>query len=175
LIGDFLSLALHQIERGIGETDRTVGTDDDVVGAVELLAFEVVGEDGVLTVWSDSNDGAQDARGVDQTELTVVGVAVGIAECEQLFFVAVGVDAKNFVDLFVANIDETGFVPDRTFGETKAGGNGFELRLFRDELPESWRVRFKFELSWRLVLRPDDGGIQQRRQNGDDEQRHGSR
>src|SRR5579863_1017606 len=153
LIRDLLRLPFHQVERGVGEIDRAIGSYRDVVRTVEFLPFEVVGEDGVLAVRRDPNNRAQNARRVDKAKLTVVGIAVWIAQRDQFLFVPVGIDAKNLVDLFIADVDESGFIPDWTFGEAEARCDGFELGLLRNKLPESGRLCFQFEFSFRFLLR----------------------
>ena len=90
----------------------------------------MVSEDRIFPVGSNSNDRAQHAGGVDQAELAVVSVAVWISERDELFFVAIRIDAENFVDLFIADVDEARFVPNRAFGKAEACGDGFEFRVF---------------------------------------------
>ena len=96
-----------------------VGANHHIVRTVEFLAFKVIGENCVFPIRRDSNDGAQYAGTINQSMLLVVSIAIGIAERNQFFFVAVQKDAVNFVLNLVAYVDEAGLIPHRPFGETK--------------------------------------------------------
>src|SRR5262249_39223931 len=94
---ELLLLPLGQVERGISEIDRTVGTDYDVIGTVELFAFEAGRQNFVLSFGINSNNRPQNTGAINESLLTVVGVAVGVAERNQLLFSSIHVHAKNFV------------------------------------------------------------------------------
>src|SRR5256884_2732351 len=70
------------------------------------------------------NDGAQNAGAIDESLLAIVGVAVGIAERNELLFRSIHVYVKNLVTDFVADNHEAGRIPHRAFGKTKAGRHG---------------------------------------------------
>src|SRR5229473_4195615 len=89
----FLLLSFHQIERGIGEVESTVGTDHDIIRTVEFLSLILVSQYGVFPVRSYRDDGAQNAGAIDQTMLPVVGIAIGIAERDHFLFAAVFLSA----------------------------------------------------------------------------------
>ena len=64
---------------GIGEPDAAVGVDDGVVGGVEGLAAEAVGQDGGLAVVLVADDAAVAVLAGDLAALAVEGVAIGVA------------------------------------------------------------------------------------------------
>src|SRR6266436_5836438 len=64
-------IAQAQAAVGVGEVDRAVLLDDDVVRAVELLAFEAVGEHGALAVLFDPVDRPSGPGGDDEPALPV--------------------------------------------------------------------------------------------------------
>ena len=61
---------------GVGEVDAAVGFDDHIVGAVELAALELVGEDGGGAVVFPPADAAAVVFGGDEAALQVAGEAV---------------------------------------------------------------------------------------------------
>ena len=63
----------------IGEPDRAVGSDDDVVRAVEALALEALGEDRDRAVVLGAGDAPVAVLARDETAFAVDGVAVRIA------------------------------------------------------------------------------------------------
>ena len=63
---NLLPLSLRQIESRVGEIDRTVRTNDDVVRAIEVFPLVAVGQDLVFAIRLDLDDGAQNARTVQQ-------------------------------------------------------------------------------------------------------------
>jgi len=129
LESNFLLLSRDKIKCGIGEVDGAVGTKDDVIRAVQFLAFETVSEDLVFSVGSDLNDGAKDAGAVNEAMIAVVGVAVGIAERNDFLLLAVERNVENFVGNFIADVKEPRFVIYRAFGKPKppATSSSFEL------------------------------------------------
>src|ERR1041385_4582926 len=66
-------LSLAQAAEGVGEGDRAVLLDDDVVRAVELPAFVLVGEHGALAVLLDAVDRPPRPGRDDEAALPVEG------------------------------------------------------------------------------------------------------
>ena len=141
LIRKLLLFAFDEIERGIGEIERAIGSQNDIVRAVEFLPLIAIGEHFVFSVRIHGDDGAQDAGAIDQPVLLVVGVAVRIAQADDVFVMAVGKQLENLVGDFVADVEEAALIPDGSFGESEAFGDCFEFRIGRDEIPE-------FRASW---------------------------
>src|SRR6185437_14152348 len=54
----------------------------------------------------------------------------------------IGINAKDFILHFIAYINKTCRVPDRPFGKTHSAGNQIQLGVFRNKLPEPWRLGF---------------------------------
>src|SRR5437762_1387095 len=77
-------LAKAQAAVGVGEVDRAVFLDDDVVRPVELLAFETVGEDGALAVLLDPVDRPSRPGRDDEPPLAVEGEPVRADHVELL-------------------------------------------------------------------------------------------
>src|SRR6266702_99037 len=77
-------LAKAQAAVGVGEVDRAVLLDDDVVRAVELLPFEAVGEDGALAVLLDPVDRPPGPGRDDEPALPVEGEPVRADHVELL-------------------------------------------------------------------------------------------
>ena len=73
-----LVVGLNAVGR-IGEPDRPVGLHDDVVGRVQALALEAVGEHRHFAVEFGAQDAAVVMRAGDQTTLAVARLAVGKA------------------------------------------------------------------------------------------------
>ena len=67
------------------------------------------------------NDGAQNARAIDELLLAIVGVAVGIAERNELLFPSIHGHLKNLATDFVTDNDEARRIPHRALRKTKAG------------------------------------------------------
>jgi len=80
LIGEFLLFSIHQVECRIGEVQRVIGAENNVVGAVEFLSFEAIRKDCVFSIGRKADDRAQHAGSINQPMLLVVGVAVRISE-----------------------------------------------------------------------------------------------
>ena len=70
-----LGVAVDPVGR-VGEPDRTVGCDDDVVRAVEPHAVEPVGEHGPCAVVLEAHDGTGAVLAGDHSALAVQGVSV---------------------------------------------------------------------------------------------------
>src|SRR5882672_11379976 len=77
-------LAKAQAAVGVGEVDRAVLLDDDVVRSVELLAFEAVGEHGALAVLLDPVDRPSGPCRDDEPALPVEGEPVRADHVELL-------------------------------------------------------------------------------------------
>src|SRR6266571_3813866 len=77
-------LAKAQAAVGVGEVDRAVLFDDDVVRSVELLAFEAVGEHGALAVLLDPVDRPSGPGRDDEPALPVEGEPVRADHVELL-------------------------------------------------------------------------------------------
>src|SRR5882762_7065304 len=77
-------LAKAQAAVGVGEVDRAVALDDDVVRAVELPAFETVGEHGALAVLLDPVDRPSGPCRDDEPALPVEGEPVRADHVELL-------------------------------------------------------------------------------------------
>src|SRR5882757_8231904 len=77
-------LAQAQAAVGVGEVDGAVALDDDVVRAVELPAFEAVGEDGALAVLLDPVDRPSGPGRDDEPALPVEGEPVRADHVELL-------------------------------------------------------------------------------------------
>src|SRR6267378_206846 len=77
-------LAKAQAAVGVGEVDRAVALDDDVVRAVELPAFETVGEYGALAVLLDPVDRPSGPCRDDEPALPVEGEPVRADHVELL-------------------------------------------------------------------------------------------
>src|SRR5271166_5008500 len=116
---DLLLLSGHQIHSWIGEIKHTIRTNDHIVWTIQLLAVVVICQDVVFSVGSHFDDRSQHAGAVDQPMLPVKSVAVGIAERNHLFFLAIGMKPENLVDGFVAHIEESSLVPHRAFGKAE--------------------------------------------------------
>src|SRR5262245_32336761 len=63
---------------GIGEPDRTIGSDDRVVRRVQLLAIVVVGDDGDRAVEFGPGDSAAAMLASDQASFPINGVTVRV-------------------------------------------------------------------------------------------------
>ena len=102
-----------------------------------------IGQHFVFAIGFHGDDGAQDAGAIDQPVLLVVGVAVRIAQADDIFVMAVGEQFENFVGHFVADVEEAALIPDGAFGESETFSDGFELGVGCDEIPELRRVGFQ--------------------------------
>ena len=87
---------------------------------------------------------AQNAGAINQTVLPVEGVAIGIAQRDQLLFMSVQKDTINLVLNLVAYVEEAGLVPHRTFGETKIARNPRQHRVAVEQFPEFRRFGCEF-------------------------------
>ena len=117
------------------------------LGLLKRLAVPFVGQHLILAVWLHLDHGAQDAGGGHEIPVRVERAAVGIADIEQRFHAAIGIDAGEPVLLLVADIEKTVRVPNRAFGEAEAGGDFFQLAAFGEKLPELW-ADFGLSANW---------------------------
>jgi hypothetical protein len=127
-----------------------VGSDHDIVRAVELISFEMVRENGVLPIRTDANDRPQYARAIEQSELPVIRAPVRIAQRDEFLFMSVRINPENLVDLLVADVKKPSLVPDWPFGESKSARHTLQLCIARHELPECRRFRVQFEFAPRV-------------------------
>jgi hypothetical protein len=79
--------------------------------------------------------------------LAIEGVAVGIAKRDYFFFLAVGMDAKDLVQSFVAHIQKSFLIPNRSFGESETGCHSAELGVAIHEAPKIGRCGLQLKLS----------------------------
>src|SRR5262249_45391962 len=98
-------LAQPESAVGVGEVDRAVALDHDVVGAAEALAFIAIGQHGAPAVLIDAHQRAPREGGHDQPTLTIERQAVGadhgeFLELRVVAFPAVVVDAAPAPDLW---------------------------------------------------------------------------
>src|SRR2546430_449040 len=143
---NLLLLSLYQVQRRIGEIDRPIRADDHIVGAVEAFPLIAVGQNLVMSLRLDLDDGAQNAGTVDKMTLPVIGISVGVAKRKDFLLPPVGqIDAENLVDFFVADIKKSGGVPDRAFRKSEPRGDGGELRMVIQQLTELRRFGKQFE------------------------------
>src|SRR5215813_6470576 len=74
----FLLFTCNQIQCRISKIQRGIGTDDDIIRAVQLFSVVVVRQNLILAVRCHLNDGAQNAGTIDQAALTIESIAVRI-------------------------------------------------------------------------------------------------
>ncbi len=107
---------------GVGEPDASLAVHGQVVGGVQFVAVETVGDDHVISVGVEAQDGAAAGAATEELPIGVVGQAVG----------AVGSLAPDcdLVGLGVAAVDTAGgdvgkeqvfAVPDGSFGNAAVG------------------------------------------------------
>src|SRR5262249_13915060 len=120
----------------------------------------------------DFDNRAQYAGAVDQAMLAVEGVAIGIAQRDDFFLPAVGVDAENLVDGLIAYVEEPGGIPHRAFGEAEIARNLFQLRIAIDEIPEFRRQGLQFELAFYLCERERAKQVEKGKKNSRDFHSH---
>src|ERR1035438_8629756 len=123
LKGKLLFFSRYQVKRWIGEIQSTAGTKHYVIRTVQFLAFEAIGKNCVLAFGSYSDYRAQHAGAIDQAVLLVVGVAVWIAKRDDFGSLAIQRHLINLVHFFVADVEKSSGVPDRTFREAEALGD----------------------------------------------------
>src|SRR5437762_13169436 len=166
---NLLLLSLYQVQRPMGDMYRTIRADNHTVGAVEAFPLVAVCQNLVMSLPLDLDDGAQNAGTVDKMTLPVIGISVGVAKRKDFLLPPVSqIDAENLVDFFVADIKKSGGVPDRAFRKSEPRGDGGELRMVIQQLPELRRFGKQFEAPRRRTVcqRTESGhGEQQRSEN----------
>ena len=123
---------------GIGEIDRAVGADADVVGAVELLALEMGRENLAPPVRPLAHERGGRVLAHDQVEVGVIGHAVAfVGRPTHLGDAAPGVPAAAHVGRHVREekIVVEG-MPDRPLGEGEPGPDLTNRRIRVDQLLE---------------------------------------
>src|SRR5882724_2064744 len=142
---NLLLLTLHQIQRGVGEVERAIRANNDVIRAIEFLSLKTVGEHSVFSIRRQGNNRAKHAGALDEAVIVIVGAPIGVAERNKFFLPAVQEDPVNLVLLFIADIEETGVVPHGTLGKTKIAGNFRELAFAIHQLPKLRRLSFELK------------------------------
>src|SRR5438445_13820791 len=99
---NFLLLSLYHVERRIGEIDGPVRADDHIVGVVEAFPLIAVGQNLVMSLRLDLDDGAQNAGTVEKMTLPVIGMSGGAAKGEAFLPPPLDqIDAADDVHLFI--------------------------------------------------------------------------
>lgn len=142
-------LALGKSVGWVGEVDAAVGVDGEVVGAVEALAVEVVGEGAFAAAFGEDGDAAVAVFAAEKSALLVEVEAVGTAfasvvtEASEAGGGHVDGEAVLFVPLEDFVFGDVGeeeaivlLVPDGSFGPVEAGGEDFDLGVGGDEFVE---------------------------------------
>ena len=132
------AIARHAAIVRIGEIDRTVGADADVVRAVEFLAVEMGRENFAPPVWPFAHQRGRRMLADDQVEIGVVGHAVAFVGRPPHFRNAsCGVPAAAHVGRHVREqkvvVDR---MPDRTLGEGEPGSDLTDRRVRIDQFLE---------------------------------------
>src|SRR5262249_46316121 len=130
----------------------------------ELLSFVSIGENFVFSVDRDFNDGSQYTRAVNQAMLAVECVSVGVAECDDFFFLAVWIHSKNLFVGFIAHVEKSRRIPHRPFGKTEIACDLFEFDITGDEFLELRRQRLELEFSCFLRGQKNDCGGKEQNQ-----------
>src|SRR2546421_12183019 len=81
---NLLLLSLYQVQRRIGEIDRPIRADDHIVGAVEAFPLIAVGQNLVMSLRLDLDDGGQNAGTVDKMTLPGIGISVRVAKAKEV-------------------------------------------------------------------------------------------
>ncbi len=133
------------LEGRVAEPDGAVALDHDVVGRVEALALEVVGQHGDAAVVLGPGDAPAQALvgrafAGDQAALVVAGQAVGVVR-------GCAIDAQGLADLVPAHDAVVGNVTDqqvaaiahpyRAFGPAQAGGDLFHAGIEQAQVEEA--------------------------------------
>src|SRR4051794_23975509 len=162
----------------IGEDDRAVRGDDDIVGAVELLALPVRGDHGARAVGLDADQAARGVLADQQAALEIPAQPVAlVGRVRDNLHAARGRPAPAGVARHVGEQERASVAvrPQRPLGERESGPDALELRIRRHKLEQSGRVDFddthglgSFRLSGarpgdappaRLDLFEDHGGV----------------
>ena len=130
--------------RRIGEVDGAVGLDHDVVGTVEALALEALGEDRAGAVIGDARHAAAIVLRRQHPSLAVERQPVGHAD-------GVGGQLRPFGqpppahDALVGDVaEEQGArAPHGALGEGQSAGDALDGRVRRDEIVQASIARFQ--------------------------------
>src|SRR6185437_3653658 len=162
LLFEALVVAADSVDR-VGKPDRTIGSDNDVVGRVQLLAVVLVGDDGDRAVELGPSDPSPAMLASDQSSLSIDGVAVRVHR-RLAEYADVTVILRNSHDAVVGNVAEHHVAPcrevARTLGPAESGcdalncagaGEGREAGW-----PERWTlgllhgfdVRIRIDAAW---------------------------
>ena len=117
------------------------------MGLLRLFPFETIGKDRVFFVGSDADDGAQGAGAIEKAMPRVVGIAIRVAERDESFLAAIGINTKDLIELLIADVEEASGVPYGSFGKSKSSSDQFKLGLIGDKfqnfgdsaLSSNWR------------------------------------
>ena len=125
----------HPSEPRVGEVDGAVGAHADVVGAVELLALEVGGEDLAAAVRGQAHEARRRVLADDEVQVRVIGHAVALVRgARDLAHPAGLVPPPSHVTGHVGEQQVVlGRVPERTLGEREAGADLPHRRVGVDE------------------------------------------
>ncbi len=129
----------------IGEDDRAVRGDDDVVGAVELLALPVRGEHRARAVGLDADQAARRVLADQQAPLEVVAQAVAlVGRVRDHLDAAGGRPAPARVAGHVREQQRAAVAvrPQRALGEGEARADALELGVRLDQVEHRGRVDF---------------------------------
>ena len=121
----------------VGEVDRPVGAHADVVGAVQVLALVVVGEQLARAVLPLAPERARDVLADEQVAVRVERHPVALeARPHHLFDTLAGRVLPPDVARHVGEEEVPVRMPDRPFGERKARCDLLDLRVLVDELAQ---------------------------------------
>ena len=154
LKGKLLLLSRRQVERGIGEIQRAVRTEDDIVRTVEFLSLVAVGKNRDFAFGTYPDDCSQYAGAIDQMMLLIVCAAIRVTERDDLSFLTIERDLVDLVLYLVTEVQKSRWIPYRTLGKSKILGDQDEPSFPADELPELRRLRLQAELPMRRLRLP---------------------
>ena len=127
--------ARHAPVGRVGEDDRPVARDDDVVRAVQLLALPVRGERLARSVRLLADDRARDVLADDEVAVVVERHAVAlVARVSQHRDSLVGMPAAALVAGHVAEVERPVGHPDRALGEGEPCRDLLDLGVLVDEV-----------------------------------------
>src|SRR6185312_7041295 len=149
----FLLLSFRQVRGGIGDINRSVWPKHHIIRRVKPLAAIPIRNNCVaLAVRRKTNHRPQHARAIQNPSMPVIGVSVRIPQSNHfLLLPALYIDLENLVQRLIADIQETGLIPDRPLGEAESGRNGSQICTVIYQFPELRRETLQFKLSlWHL-------------------------
>src|SRR5262249_19218062 len=128
----------------VGEVDRAVGLDHDVVGAVQSLALETLGEHGARTVVRDARDATAVVLGGDHATLSIEGEAVGVPPRVrgQLRPLGQAAPARDALVRDIAEEQGAG-APHRPLREGEPACHAFDGRIGGDEIVQRAVTHFQ--------------------------------